>query len=106
MLIEDIVITSVFLFIVIVEDIILVSLWFPSPNTLTYTVTGVVASVLVGRVVLQFVWSVLYLIVPPEPPVTPIVCGFPSYVPEYAVNVGLTELVLFIVIVALLETVL
>ena len=95
------------MFIVIVEDIILVSLWFPSPNTFTYTVTGVVvASVLVGRVVLQFVWSVLYLIVPPEPPVTPIVCGFPSYVPEYAVNVGLTELVLFIVIVALLETVL
>ena len=73
--------------IVSVDDIGFVSVWFPSPTTFTYTVV-VPTFVLVGFVVLHVLLSVLYCIVPPEPPETLIVWDCPSYVPEYAVKVG------------------
>ena len=67
-----------------------------SPITLTYTVV-VPLSVLVGNSVDQILLSVLYCISPPLPPVTPIVCGSPSYVPVYFVNVGFVAGILFTV---------
>ena len=65
------------LLIVIALEVHVVTLWFESPFTLTYTVV-VPTSVLVGFVVLHVELSVLYCTVPPLPPLDVIVWLLPS----------------------------